>query len=188
MRRDQLKAYVVVGAFLVLLGGGITCGSFSWKYKTSLGPGPAFFPFWIGLIIAAMGALMGAINVVSLIRGRGVEEKAPSEQLFKAVELKNVGVITGALVGSVLFLKWLGFVLTIGLFSLFLLQIVGKTPELIGEGFGIIRKLHPGAARRGAKTEWVQNCRHGFPLLDAFAPGAQRLADEDVAAGLLGHS
>jgi hypothetical protein len=29
-------------------------------------------------------------------------------------------------VASVLFLKWLGFVVTIGLFSLFLLQIVGK--------------------------------------------------------------
>jgi putative tricarboxylic transport membrane protein len=116
----------VVGVFLILLGGGITCGSFSWKYKTSLGPGPAFFPFWIGLIIATMGALMGAINTVSLIRGQGRAQRVPSELLFKATELKNVAVTTGALVASVLFLKWLGFVVTIGLFSLFLLQIVGK--------------------------------------------------------------
>jgi len=96
MRKDQLKAYVVAGAFLALLGGGITYGSFAWKYKTSLGPGPAFFPFWIGLIIAAMGALMGAINLVSLTRVQGGGDRAPSECLFKAIELKNVGVTAGA--------------------------------------------------------------------------------------------
>jgi putative tricarboxylic transport membrane protein len=125
MEKDLQKSYVIAGTTLLLLGLWIIYTSLSWKYYTSLGPGPGFFPLWIGVLIAATGVLLAALNLVLLKRGGEKKEGASGPRLFTAPRLKNVAVMAVALVAATLLLKWLGFVLVIGLFSLLLLQILG---------------------------------------------------------------
>jgi len=126
MRRDLAKSYVFSGMLLILLGVWIVFHSFTWKYYTSLGPGPGFFPFWIGLLIAGLGALLCGIHLIALKRDRKAGLEIGSRGSFTVSGLRNVGVVIGTLVLCSLVMKSLGFVLTIGLFSFFHLYIVGK--------------------------------------------------------------
>jgi putative tricarboxylic transport membrane protein len=126
MNRDFRKAYIIAGGILLLLGGWIIFTSFSWRYYTSLGPGPGFLPFWIGLLLSGLGVLMFVINIIALRQCGAKEQGAYSEHLFTVSRLKNVGLTAGPLAGCIILLKWLGFILAISLLSLFLLQIVGK--------------------------------------------------------------
>jgi putative tricarboxylic transport membrane protein len=124
MEKDLQKAYVIAGTTLLLLGLWITYTSTSWKYYTSLGPGPGFFPFWIGTLITATGILLAVLNVIAL--KKGAKQKDPSDpRLFTAPRIKNVALMAASLGAAMLLLNGLGFVLVIGLFSLLLLQIVG---------------------------------------------------------------
>jgi putative tricarboxylic transport membrane protein len=126
MEKDLQKSFVIAGAVLLLLGLWIVYTSFSWKYYTSLGPGPGFFPFWIGVLISATGALMSALNLISL-RKNAIQGESPSgRRLFTALRLKNVAVMALSLILATLLLKGIGFVPVIALFALFLLQIVGR--------------------------------------------------------------
>jgi putative tricarboxylic transport membrane protein len=126
MNKDLVKSYVIVDGFLLILGGWIIYYSFSLKYYTSLGPGPGFFPLWIGVLLSALGILSGVINIYVLMRYRDETRNTSSERLFGMSRFKNAGVVTGALIGCTILLRWLGFMLAIGFFSFFLLQIVGR--------------------------------------------------------------
>jgi len=125
MKTDFQKSYVIAGTALLLLGLWITYTSLSWKYYTSLGPGPGFFPFWIGMLISATGTLLAVLNLIVLKREGGKKKGPSGPRLFTAPRLKNVALMAVSLVAAMLLLKGLGFVLVIGLFSLLLLQIVG---------------------------------------------------------------
>ena len=128
------KYYVIAGAILFLLGVSITLTSFSWKYYTSTGPGPGFFPCWIGILLSGLGVILTLVSLKNVRKGRVQVDISHNinagemslEPLFKASQLKNVGLVIGALVFCLTLLKWLGFILTISFLSLFLLQIVGK--------------------------------------------------------------
>ena len=125
MNRRTAKSYVIIGGVLALLGGFIFYSSFQWKYYTRMGPGPGFFPFWIGLLLAALGILLGAIHLNAL-RNEGKTGETSGEPIFTAPRLKKVGLVAFALIGCSLLLNGLGFILSIALFSIFLMQIVGK--------------------------------------------------------------
>ena len=128
------KHYVIIGAILFLLGVSITLTSFSWKYYTKTGPGPGFFPCWIGILLSGLGAILALKSLNNMRKGRAQVDVSHNikareislEPLFKASQLKNVGLIIGALVLCLILFKWLGFILAISFFSLFLMQIVGK--------------------------------------------------------------
>jgi putative tricarboxylic transport membrane protein len=48
------KAERVIAAVCVLLGLGIVWQAWSMEYLTSIGPGPGFFPLWLGLLLTGL--------------------------------------------------------------------------------------------------------------------------------------
>ena len=125
MKRGLSQAYVIFGGFQVALGAAVALYGSSWEYHTALGPGPGFFPFWTGVLLAGFGLILGAVNAISLKRTRGAHDPH-EEPLFTAAKLKNIAAVIGSLGMCIVLLKLAGFVIAIGLFSLFLLQIIGK--------------------------------------------------------------
>jgi len=126
MEKDIQKAYVISGTIFFLLGGWITYSSWSWPYSTSLGPGPGFFPRWIGILIAASGLTLGLTNALALRKKKQQEPERASSLLFDPSRMLGVGLTAGAICVSVFLLRPLGFAPTIFIFALFLLQIMGK--------------------------------------------------------------
>ena len=50
------KAERVVAALCVILGLGIVWQAWGMEYLTSIGPGPGFFPLWLGLLLTGLSA------------------------------------------------------------------------------------------------------------------------------------
>jgi putative tricarboxylic transport membrane protein len=90
------------------------------EYYTPLGPGAGFFPFWLG-------ALMGGLGIVWLVqvsRRAGNTEEGPSlPPRGGIVRMLSIVLSVGAV--SAL-LELLGFQLTMFLFMLFMLMILGR--------------------------------------------------------------
>ena len=94
----------------------------SWglEYYTKLGPGPGFFPFWLGVGLAALVAVW--LAQVSRPAGR------PKEGAFlpERSGLLRIGTILAALGAMAACMDLLGFKLAMFLFLGFLLRIVGR--------------------------------------------------------------
>lgn len=82
------------------------------------GPGPGFFPLWLGVLLM----LLGAIWAAQVARGRNLHEPAPvSTDGWRAVAL-----VLGALLTAILLLDVVGYQLSMAALVLFLLLVVGR--------------------------------------------------------------
>lgn len=59
-------------AVLIALGAFIIRESLAWEYMTSDGPGPGFFPMWIGIAMVALSGLYLSAHFYDLARGEAV--------------------------------------------------------------------------------------------------------------------
>ena len=89
-------------------------------YGSDFGPGPGFFSFWLGILLA----VMSLVQVAQTYR-------RPAEPLPEGFVPGRDGVgrmlyIVGALVASLALMKYLGFSLTMMAFSIFLLRTLGR--------------------------------------------------------------
>lgn len=87
------------GVMFIVVGIGFAWGATEYSFGSSARPGPAYFPFGLGLIMAALGAL---ILVKALFVGAGEGDK------FGSVAWKPLGVIVGSMVLFGFLLPWLG--------------------------------------------------------------------------------
>ncbi len=123
MQRIQRVAAVCFMA----LSGYVMIASIRMEYYTKLGPGPGFFPFWLGLI-------MGGLSIIWLIQvsrqsgkskdGKFLPEKNGIFQILSILSALSATAVMGVI----------GFQLTMFLFMVFLLKVVGQTslwPTLI---------------------------------------------------------
>lgn len=67
------KSELVTAFLLIGLGVFVLTQAWDWPYLTVDGPGPGFFPLWIGICIIALAALLVALQVVHAIRQGAVE-------------------------------------------------------------------------------------------------------------------
>ncbi|MHB0871375.1 MAG: tripartite tricarboxylate transporter TctB family protein [Chloroflexota bacterium] len=114
-------------ASLVLLAGGlyVTLESRSMTYMSSLGPGPGFFPFWLGIIFAGMSLLwFGQLALQPGSAGEG--DFFPD----RSAVIKIVSIL-GALVVLAALMDTLGFQLTMFAFLGFLLIALGRQHPLL---------------------------------------------------------
>lgn len=90
------------------------------NYSTSLGPGPGFFPFWLGLALALLSLLW-------LFRVSSQEQAAMPEGFIPSGPgvLRMLAVV-GAMVVFALFMNTIGFQLMMFAFLLFLLTVLGR--------------------------------------------------------------
>jgi len=121
VRRGRLVACVcLLGIFAAAL---VT--SLDYSLTDALGPGPGFFPFWLGLIGSAL-------SVAALIQNGRSRELAAVNILPNRHAALQAGAVLGALVVAAALLEPLGFRLAMLLFIAGLLLALGaRSPSAI---------------------------------------------------------
>lgn len=113
-RIDQLSALAWLAA-----GATVVAQVWSLDYLSEFGPGPGFFPFWLGLVVIALGSVL---LVKSTVRPADGEELAlPSRHAVRQMFLVMAGFF-----GFAFLAEPVGFLLCIGLLFLFLLVFVER--------------------------------------------------------------
>lgn len=131
------RLYQAAGVIFIGIGLWVMLESRGLKYYTALGPGPGFFPFWAGAILAALSAIWLA-QTTFLAAGAGDQNPFP----------RRPGALTvvstlAALVLFTILVKPIGFRLAMLGFLFFLVAVVGRHNSLLalalsaGGSFGL---------------------------------------------------
>lgn len=113
---------VVSGAVLAGLGIYIVVEARGWEYLDADGPGPGFFPLWYGIAMIALAGLLVATSAMS--GGAGPRAAGNSRAIGRALATWT------ALVACAGLFKLLGFLLSFGLFTLFVVAVMYRRPLL----------------------------------------------------------
>lgn len=113
---DRLSAALLLAGALAFSAAAL----WSWPYSGDDGPGPAFLPFWLGLLMAALAGAMLARSLRARERGPGW---AP-----RGVALRHVLVVLGATVAFAALIKVLGMILGSALFLAVLVRYLERNP------------------------------------------------------------
>ena len=106
----------------VLLASGVAFSAGALKYYTYWGPGgpgPAFLPFWLGVIMAVLAALL----LVGALRS----SDPGAEWLPKGDGLRRLAVVLGVTLAFVALLKIVGMILGTALFLVVLMRILDRS-------------------------------------------------------------
>jgi putative tricarboxylic transport membrane protein len=116
MQRIQQIAAVC----FIALSGYVVVASIRMEYYTKLGPGPGFFPFWLG-------SIMGGLSIAWLIQLARLSGKSKDSAFLP--EKKGGYQILSILLAlsATAVMDVIGFQLTMFLFMIFLLRVVGRT-------------------------------------------------------------
>ncbi len=117
--------YQVAGVLFMLLSALVVQQSLRLQYYTSLGPGPGFFPLWVGGAVGVMGAL-------TLYQATfRPSEPMPDDFVPSSAGYLRMGAIVLSLVGAVVLMDPLGFRLTMLAFLVVLLSALGRQNILV---------------------------------------------------------
>jgi putative tricarboxylic transport membrane protein len=129
-RADQVTAAVLFVGSLVLM----------WEARKlppsfTLGPGPEFLPFWLGVLMAGLAVLL---FLQARRRGPAAGEARvfPGSRAFAAIGATLAGLATYILV-----LEWLGFLLAAGLLTAFLLGVVERQRWTLSLGVAVVNAI-----------------------------------------------
>ena len=115
------RVNAIVWGVMLALGAFIVHESLGHNYYGSdFGPGPGFFSFWLGILLMAMSL------VQIVMTWRRPAEPLPDGFIPGRDGIRRMLYIMGALVVSLLVMKYLGFSLTMMGFSVFLLRTLGR--------------------------------------------------------------
>ena len=90
----------------------------TYQWWGSGGPGPAFMPFWLGLVMALLASMM-------LVRS--IKQQHPGEPWLPRGEgLRDLLVVLGATIAFVALLDFLGMVIGTALYLAVLVRYLGK--------------------------------------------------------------
>lgn len=129
-RKQQSRLSAIVAAIVACVGAGTIVGSIPLGYWTSLGPGPGFFPLWLGVILAVLGAAWFLIEVRS--RRPGAPRRASDEEDdAPEYSLPTAAAIVVSLVVLATCLEVVGYQLSMLLFLFFHLRVLGKRGLLL---------------------------------------------------------
>jgi putative tricarboxylic transport membrane protein len=127
---------VATAACIAVLGAATAISSLQLGLWTALGPGPGFFPLWLGAILVIAGAAWGWQQW----RGESAPEVEEGEE---ANGPWRIAAMVGSIVVAALLLELLGFQLTMLLFLLFHLRVLHRVrwlvtvPVVIGGSLGV---------------------------------------------------
>ncbi len=127
--RKADRIYGVIG-----LGLSLWCylESTKFTYMTQFTPGPGFMPFWVGVVLALLSVYL---IVDSFVRKPGKKDNA--KILPEKHALYRVGAIMLMLVGVRFAMNFLGFPLTIALFTMAILLLLEHYSILKSVGYGV---------------------------------------------------
>jgi len=101
-------------------------------YMTEFTPGPGFMPFWVGVVLAVLSFYL---IIDSFVRKSGKKDEA--KLLPEKHALYRVGAIMGMLFAVTFSMKFLGFPLTLALFTTAILLLLEHYSVIKSMGYGI---------------------------------------------------
>jgi putative tricarboxylic transport membrane protein len=114
------RIYKVASVLFIAFGIIILVGSIKFRYYTDIGPGPGFFPRWVGL----------AFTVLSIAWFFEVTLKPvgpmPADFMPERVGQRRVLAIVGALTAAIWLVDIIGFSLTMFPFLFFTITVLGR--------------------------------------------------------------
>ncbi len=114
------RAEQVVATLCIVLGVSIVWQAWRMEYLTSLGPGPGFFPLWLGLILTGLsGAWL--LSVAWCVPAEADRRFFPEWR-----GLRRILLVLGAIVGVGLAMEFIGFQLAMFAFVAFVLVALGR--------------------------------------------------------------
>lgn len=143
MRRVSLVAGIVFLVFSLT----VMIASWSMEYYSPIGPGPGFFPFWLSLALS----LLSIAWIIQILRnapksGNTSSKGEEEEMLFPSgTALFRLLSIMGALCFMIILMESLGFQLSMFVFMIFLLIVLGRVKILttliiaVGSSFGLFQ-------------------------------------------------
>jgi putative tricarboxylic transport membrane protein len=120
---------LVSGAVLAGLGVFVVFEARKWEYLTPDGPGPGFFPMWYGLALVVLSLAVAAAAVLKRGRDQG-----------GAIAWSRVGRALAAwavLTACIASLKVLGFLLSFGLLTFFIVWIMYRRSPAFAAASGV---------------------------------------------------
>jgi putative tricarboxylic transport membrane protein len=113
------RAERTVATASVLLGLAIVWQAWGMEYITSIGPGPGFFPLWLGLLLTGLSV---SWLLSALLRA----DPDAARRFFPDQRgLRRILLVTGAILAVGLAMEFVGFQLTMFLFVAFVLTALG---------------------------------------------------------------
>jgi putative tricarboxylic transport membrane protein len=108
---------LIGAAAALVIGLAAFVGALGLGYWTR-GPGPGFFPLWLGVLLVVLAVVWG----VQAARGRNLHRSEP----VPAGGRRAVALVLGALLVAILLLDVVGYQLSMSALVLFVLVVVGK--------------------------------------------------------------
>ena len=108
--KKDLCAATCLGVFGIY----VAVEAFELPYISEFGPGPGFFPRWIGIALTTLSLLLVLANLIAPTTDKSGERRAP-----RAIARAMVGWF--ALMLAIGLLSWLGFALSLALLTFFLI-------------------------------------------------------------------
>ncbi len=114
------RIYQTAALCFIALSAFVVWESLNLEYYTTLGPGPGFFPLWLGVA-------MGGLSLVWLVRVSGRSGRLKDVALFpQRAGMVRILSILAALVVTAGLMNLLGFQLMMFLLLVFLLMVLGR--------------------------------------------------------------
>lgn len=111
----------IAGALLLAFALAFSAGALKYyTYWGPGGPGSAFLPFWLGVVMSMLAGL--------LLVGAARSRDPGAEWLPGGKGLRRIGVVLGATIAFVALLKVVGMILGTALFLIFLLRALDRKP------------------------------------------------------------
>ena len=123
------KSNLIAAACLAAFGIYVVYVGSKLSYVSEVGPGPGFFPFWIGIGLLLFGAYQMVLSYASARRHSG-----PVAPLWSGSG-RALGAWLGLAVAIALF-RWIGFALSFVLLTIFLIVVLDRRPVVLAVGIG----------------------------------------------------
>lgn len=119
------RPYQITAVVLLLFSASFGVESVSLKFESSVGPGPGLFPFWTSVIL-------GMLSILLLYQATFKPQDPMPEDFIppRRLALRPLAILL-ALVATTLLMPVAGFRLTMLVFYIFLLAILGRQRLLV---------------------------------------------------------
>jgi putative tricarboxylic transport membrane protein len=117
------KAEMITGIFLLVLSGLVIWEALQMPPSATFGPGPAFLPFWLGVLLAVFATILFISALYRPATEKDNESVFPGKQALFTIMAVLVG-----LAAYILLIDVLGYLADTFLFIVFLVRIVEREP------------------------------------------------------------
>jgi putative tricarboxylic transport membrane protein len=120
-RAENLAAsiFIVLGLFVIK-------GATSLIYMTDIGPGPGFFPLWLGVLITSLGSILILQNTFSKKNSDTTINESDGPLWPGVAGAIRVGIVIFALLSVTFLITRIGFVMSMFILISTLLYTLGK--------------------------------------------------------------